>query len=107
MIRDRIISKEPRILRRLDRLGSFALPALLAISLVSFACTSRHVRLYHPETGATMQCRASGLGLGINWGESLVQSCTRQFESRGYVQEDDLTPSQRAQLERRGIIPKD
>lgn len=107
MIRDRIILQEPGILCRRGWLGPFLLPALLAISLVSFACTSRHVRLYHPETGATMQCRASGVGLAINWGESLVESCTRHFESRGYVQEDQLTPDQRTQLERRGIMPKD
>lgn len=80
---------------------------VLLASLALFGCSGGSVRLYHPETGATMQCRASGVGLGVNWGESLVDTCKRQFEARGYVEEGALTASQRSKLESRGIIPKD
>src|SRR6266478_6718272 len=39
--------------------------------------------------------------------ESFVDSCARVYENRGYVPVQRLTPEERANLERRGLIQKD
>jgi hypothetical protein len=37
---------------------------------------------------------------------SIVEECLRKYESQGYVDMEQLTPEQRADLERRGVLPK-
>ena len=80
---------------------------LLAASglLLASACSSQGVRLVHPQTGATVECSGSGFGLGAAWVESHINDCTRRNEHRGYVRLDKLTPEQRADLEKRGLLP--
>jgi len=74
--------------------------ALLGIS----GCSSQSVTLVHPQTGATVDCSGSGFGLGAAWVESHITECTRRNENRGYVPIDKLTPEQRADLEKQGLL---
>jgi hypothetical protein len=75
--------------------------------LLSFAgCTSQTVKMVQPQTGATAECSGSSYGFGPLFSESVVDSCTRVYESRGYVALQRLTPEDRASLEQRGLLPK-
>jgi hypothetical protein len=85
------------------RVSSLALPLLL---LASTACSSQTVKLVQPQSGATAECSASGFGFGAAWVDETLGGCARPYESRGYVRLDRLTPEQRADLERRGLLPK-
>jgi hypothetical protein len=75
--------------------------------LVMSACTSQTVKMIQPQTGATAECSGSSFGLGPLFGESFVDGCARVYENRGYVPMQRLTPEERANLERRGLLPKD
>lgn len=79
----------------------FAATLLLAIS----ACASQSVKMIQPQTGATAECRGSGIGTSFS--EGFVSGCTRAYENRGFVRLEQLTPEQRASLEQRGLMPKD
>lgn len=70
------------------------------------ACASQTVKFIHPQTGATAECSASGFGIGASFSEGFVSGCGRAYEERGYVPVEQLTPEQRANLERRGLMPK-
>ena len=70
------------------------------------ACTSQTVKMIQPQTGATAECSGSSVGFGPLFTESVVDSCARVYENRGYVAEQRLTPEERASLERRGLLPK-
>jgi hypothetical protein len=96
-----MLKPELKLLR--PRLSSMALPLLL---LASAACSSQTVRLVQPDSGATAECSASGFGFGAVWVEETLGGCTRPYESRGYIRLDRLTPEQRANLERRGLLMK-
>jgi hypothetical protein len=76
---------------------------LLALS----ACTSQTIKMIQPQSGATAECSGSSFGFGPLFTESVVDSCTRAYENRGYVALQRLTPEERASLERRGLLPKD
>jgi len=69
-------------------------------------CSSHGVTLVQPQNGATAECSASGVGFGSAFAEGFIGECIRQYERRGYIQIDQLTPAQRADLERRGLLPK-
>jgi hypothetical protein len=75
--------------------------------LVVSACTSQNVKMIQPQTGATAECNGSSFGIGPLFSESFVDSCARVYENRGYVPVPRLTPEERANLERRGLLPKD
>lgn len=79
----------------------FSLTILLA-TLTS--CSSHGVNMIHPQSGATAECSASGLGFGASFSAEFVENCSRTYEDRGYVRTDKLTPEQRAILERRGLV---
>ena len=96
-----MLKLELRVLR--PPLSSMALPLLL---LASAACSSQTVKLVQPQSGATAECSASGFGFGAAWVEETLGGCARPYESRGYVRFDRLSPEQRADLERRGFLPK-
>ena len=83
--------------------SSMALPIVL---LATSACSSQTVKLVQPQSGATAECSASGFGFGAAWVEETLGGCARPYESRGYIRLDRLTPEQRADLERRGLLPK-
>ncbi|HEX2930696.1 MAG TPA: hypothetical protein VHV54_13320, partial [Candidatus Binatia bacterium] len=68
---------------------------LLGIS----ACTSQTVKMIQPQTGATAECSGSSVGFGPLFSESVVDSCARVYENRGYVALQRLTPDERASLE--------
>jgi hypothetical protein len=70
------------------------------------ACTSQTVMMIQPETGATAECSGSSYGFGPLFSESFVDSCARVYQNRGYVALERLTPEERANLERRGLLPK-
>lgn len=82
---------------------------LLAIMflIVMSACTSQSVKMVQPQTGATAECSGSGYGIGTSFSEGFIGGCTRAYENRGFVRLEQLTPDQRASLERRGLLPKD
>ena len=85
------------------RVSSMALPLVL---LFNAGCSSQTVKLVQPQSGATAECGASGFGFGAAWVEETLGGCLRPYESRGYVRLDRLTPEQRADLERRGLLAK-
>jgi len=74
--------------------------------LILSACSSQNVKFIHPQSGATAECSASGFGIGASFSESAVTGCGRTYEERGYVKVEQLTPDQRSDLERRGLLPK-
>jgi hypothetical protein len=83
--------------------GFWALPLLL---LASSACSSQTVKLVQPRSGATAECSASGFGIGAAWVEETLRGCVEPYESRGYVPVAKLMPEQKADLERRGLLPE-
>jgi hypothetical protein len=94
---------KPELRQLRPRLSSTALPLLL---LASAACSSQTVKLVQPQSGAIAECSASGFGFGATWVEETLGGCISPYESRGYVRLDRLTSEQRADLERRGLLPK-
>jgi len=78
----------------------------LAFVILSSACSSQTVGLIQPQSGATAECSASGFGIGAAWVEGTLRECVKRYEDRGYLPLDQLTSEQRADLERRGLLPK-
>jgi len=70
------------------------------------ACASQSVLLVHPQSGATVRCNASGSGLMSGFAEGFVEECVSRYEKEGYISTDKLTPEQRVDLEKRGVLPK-
>ena len=75
--------------------------------LVVSACMSQTVKMIQPQTGATAECSGSSTGIGPLFSESFVDSCARVYKDRGYVPVERLTPEERADLERRGLLQKE
>lgn len=79
----------------------------LLFCLVSLpSCASQSVMLVHPQSGATVRCGAAGVGIMAAGAEGFVEECLRKYGGQGYVPVEKLTPEQRADLERRGLLPK-
>ena len=76
------------------------------VLLATSACTGQTVKMIQPETGATAECSGTSYGVGPLFNESVVDSCSRVYQDRGYVALERLTPEQRASLEQRGLLPK-
>ena len=70
------------------------------------SCAAQSVRLIHPESGATATCGAAGVGIMAATAEGIVEECLRNYGGQGYVPVEKLAPDQRADLERRGVLPK-
>jgi hypothetical protein len=81
--------------------------ACAALWLALASCTSQTVTMIQPQTGATAECSGSSYGFGPLFSESLVESCARAYQGRGYVALQRLTPEERARLQERGLLPKD
>ena len=81
--------------------------ALLALLFALTGCASQTVKLIHPQSGASAECSASGFGVGVSIADGIVGGCSRAYEERGYLPLERLRPEQRADLERRGLLPKD
>lgn len=79
---------------------------LLSFGLGLTACASRSVFLVHPQSGSTVRCGAEGSGSMAGMVETFVDECLKKYEGQGYVVVERLTPEQRADLERRGLLPK-
>jgi hypothetical protein len=62
--------------------------------------------MVHPQSGATVKCAASGVGFMAAQAGRMVEQCIKSYEARGYKAIETLTPEQRADLERRGLLPK-
>ena len=77
---------------------------LCLLSLAS--CASQGVMLVHPQSGSTMKCGAASVGFMAGVADGFVEECLRSYEHQGYVRVEKLTPEQRADLERRGVLPK-
>jgi hypothetical protein len=45
------------------------------------------------------------MGLGTSWAQGFIDSCVQRYKSMGYVPLDELTPKQRADLEKQGSLP--
>ena len=67
-------------------------------------CSSQSVMLVQPQSGATVKCGATGAGLMAGAVGGMVDECQKKYESEGYVTVEKLTPVQRADLERRGVL---
>ena len=81
---------------------------LFAGFLLAFSgCTSQTVKMIQPQSGATANCSGSSYGFGQLFTESFVDSCARAYHDRGFVPLERLTPEARADLEKRGLLPKD
>jgi hypothetical protein len=74
--------------------------------LILPGCASRTVNLVDPQSGATAECSGSGYSLGAALLQGHIDDCVQRSEARGYVTVDKLTPEQRADLEKRGLLPK-
>lgn len=70
------------------------------------SCASQSVMLVHPQSGSTVRCEEEGVGLLAGAVGGRVQDCLERYRGKGYVQVEKLTPGQRADLERRGLLPK-
>jgi hypothetical protein len=79
---------------------------LLLCWLSLSSCSSRSITMVHPQSGATAKCGASGTGLMAAEAGRIVEECVKSYEGRGYMAVKNLTPEQRADLERRGLLPK-
>ena len=71
------------------------------------ACTSQTVKMIQPQTGATADCSGLSYGFGQLFTESFVDSCARAYQDRGFVPLERLSPEARADLEKRGLLPKE
>lgn len=71
------------------------------------ACASRSVTLVQPQTGASAKCSAAGGGIMAGYVENVLEACLSRYQGLGYVALDRLTPEQRADLEQRGLLPKE
>ena len=78
---------------------------LVMILLLSPGCASQGVAFINPQNGATLECSGAGFGLGSAWVKGHIDECARRSEARGYVAVDRLTPQQRLDLEKRGLLP--
>jgi hypothetical protein len=78
-----------------------------ALLLVLAGCTSQRVTMVQPQTGATAECSGLSYGFGPLFSESLVDSCARVYEGRGYIPLKRLTPEERQRLQQRGLLPKE
>ena len=87
-------------------LSTFAGLCSASMFLTLAACANQTIKFIHPQTGASAECSASGFGIGASFSEGFVSGCGRAYEERGYVKLDQLTAEQRANLERRGLMPK-
>ncbi|MGH7795008.1 MAG: hypothetical protein ACREQ2_08940 [Candidatus Binatia bacterium] len=63
--------------------------------------------MIQPQTGATAECSGSGYGIGTSFSAGFIDGCMRAYGNRGFVRLEQLTPEQRASLERRGLLPRD
>ena len=81
------------------------LPLLLLLILCGCVGQSS-VMLVHPQSGATAKCGATGSGVMSGAAGGLVEECRKKYASQGYVDVENLTAAQRADLERRGLMPK-
>ncbi|TMA11663.1 MAG: hypothetical protein E6J89_07060 [Deltaproteobacteria bacterium] len=80
---------------------------VLFFCILSFqGCANQSVLLVHPQSGATVRCNASGTGLMSGFAEGFVEECVTRYEKEGYLSPDKLTPEQRIDLEKRGVLPK-
>lgn len=79
---------------------------LLVFGLAVSSCSSESIALVNPNSGATTKCSAAGAGLGTGWAQTFIGSCIAHYKNMGYVRMDELTPDQRADLQRRGYLPK-
>ena len=70
------------------------------------ACAGESIVLVNPQTGATIKCGAAGSGLMAGMVAGAVEECRQKYEPEGYVPAERLTPSERADLERRGVLPR-
>ena len=70
------------------------------------ACATRSVTLVHPGTGATARCEETGTGIVAANVGVLLENCVKEQEAKGYLPMEKLTREQRADLERRGLLPK-
>ena len=80
--------------------------SFLVLLILFFGCMHRSVMLVHLQSGATAKCGAAGTGVMASNAQGLVEECRKKYESQGYVDVETLTPQQRADLERRGVLPK-
>lgn len=76
-----------------------------SFALMLSNCASHSVKMIHPQSGATAECGGSGYGIGTSFSEGFVSGCMRAYENRGFIRVENLTPEQRADLERRGLLP--
>jgi len=67
-------------------------------------CASESVMLVNPKTGASVKCGAAGSGLMAGAAGGMVDECAKKYEPQGYVTVEKLTPGERADLERRGVL---
>jgi hypothetical protein len=75
------------------------------LSVLALASCSQKMTLVHPETGARSECSVSSYGLLGAGMPTMMEVCLEDAEKKGYVSVEKLTPEQRADLERRGLLP--
>jgi hypothetical protein len=81
---------------------NFTAAILLIAAVTLAACSSADIMLANPRTGATVRCGGSGWGVFAPAAGGMVDECMRRYPD--YVPVDRLTPGERADLERRGVV---
>lgn len=81
------------------------LQLLFIFCFFSIGCASQSLVLVEPRTGSTVKCGAMGSGILASAVSSSMEECSK-YEEKGYVPVEKLTPQERADLERRGLLPK-
>jgi hypothetical protein len=76
----------------------------LSLLLALCSCSQKTI-LVHPGTGAKSECSVSSYGLLGAGMPTMMEVCLEDAEKKGYVSVEKLTPEQRADLERRGLLP--
>lgn len=73
--------------------------------MLALGSCSQKMTLVDPGTGATAECSVTGYGLLGAGMPTMMEVCVEDAEKKGYVSVEKLTPEQRADLERQGLLP--
>lgn len=84
---------------------SLTVGLLFSGTFIIAACASDSVLLVNPRTGASVKCAASGSGIMAPAATGMVDDCIRRY-GPDYVPVERLTPEERIDLERRGVLPR-
>jgi len=93
-------------MRRISKEAVLRVVAGLVLCLTLQGCSTRSVNLIHPGTGAIARCEETGTDIVAANVGVMLENCVKEYAAKGYLPMEKLTPEQRSELERRGLLPK-